>query len=154
MTKVELVNLSLAKLGASLIVSLGDASIPESHFGELLYQSTLERVLRDFPWSFAEREAELAQLPEKETAKWAYSYALPSKFVRFLELIDSSGIPHGHFHRTGMKIHCNVSPARVKYITHDLTPDDFDADFREAFVTLLASELATPLLQSPQLAQA
>lgn len=154
MTETEIVNLALAKLGASLIVRLGDASIPGSHFGKLLYLPTLGRVLREFHWSFATREASLAQLPERETAHWLYSYALPPKFVRLLELqSDHLYLPHNEFSRTGKHLHCNVSPARLKYITSDLVPDDFDADFREAFVVLLASEMATPLLQSPQLGQ-
>ena len=133
---------------------LGDATIPASHFGEILYGPTLERVLREFPWSFATREVSLAQLPKKETANWDYSYALPAGFTRLLELqSDNVNLPYEQFYRTGKKLHCNVAPARLKYITTDLVPSDFDPDFREAFVALLASELATPLLQSPELAQ-
>lgn len=153
MTNVEVVNLALAKLGASLILRLGDTSIPGSHFGALLYQPTLERALRDFPWSFAKREKLLAQLPAKLTERWNYSYSLPAGFIRLLRLLDKNGRANESFSRTGRELHCDLTPATLEFITGQIEPDDMDVDFREAFVTLLASELATPLLQSPQLAK-
>jgi|DEB0MinimDraft_10_1074344.scaffolds.fasta_scaffold01213_6 hypothetical protein len=155
MTKTEVANLALSRLGASLIIRLGDDTLPGSKEADLLYEPTLEEVLREFPWSFAEREADLAQLSTAETAHFNYSFQLPADCVRFLTLqTDYRDLPKNEFRRTGSKIHCDASTARVSYITSDLEPDDYDPDFRNAFVTLLASNLATPLLQSPNMAQA
>ena len=149
MTTVELVNLSLAKLGTSLIIRLGDAAIPGSHFGELLYQPTLERVLRDFPWSFATKEEQLAQLPTSSSERYAYSYTLPADFVRLGELPkEGKYLRNEDFSRMGNVLNTNETPALLSYVGNKVTPDDMDPDFREAFVVLLASELATPLLQS------
>lgn len=155
MTKTEVANLALSRLGASLIVRLGDETLPGSEQADLLYTPTLEEVLREFPWSFAEREESLAQLPTAETEHFDYSYSLPAGCVRLLNIqTEYRENPINDFRRTGGKLHCNVSPARISYITSDLEPDDYDPDFREAFVVLLASNLAKPLLQSPQMAQA
>lgn len=154
MTKTNIVNLALAKLGSSLVTRLGDASIPGSHFGELLYQPTLERVLRDFPWSFASREKSLPQMTVAQSVEYDYSYSLPSDFIRIREIQgDVRYLKHEEFSRTGDAINTDRTPALLKYVSMDVTPDEFDPDFQEAFVVLLASELATPLLQSPQLAQ-
>ena len=154
MTETEIVNLSLSKLGATLIARLGDASLPGSHHGQLLYQPTLERVLRDFPWSCATRESSLALLPSPLITNYLYSYALPSDYIRLGELPeDGSYLRNEDFKRTGRTLHTNKSTAILRYVSNAITPDEFDPDFREAFVVLLASELATPLLQSPQLAQ-
>lgn len=152
MTETEIANLALSKLGASLIIRMGDASIPESHNAGILYQPTLERVLRDHQWSFAEREEALALLPTAESRNWSYTYKLPANFARLVSIQSNTrGIPERNFHRTGFKLHCDVSPVFVHYIRKDVLPDEFDPDFREAFVTLLASELAKPILQSPEM---
>jgi len=155
MTETEIVNLSLSKLGANLIIRLGDASLPGSHHGDLLYKPTLERILRDFPWACATKEKALAQETAPAISNYLYSFALPADFVRLGELPeDGFYLRNEDFCRTGRMLHTNKTPAVLRYVSNAITPDEFDADFREAFVVLLASELATPLLQSPQLAQA
>lgn len=155
MTKTQIVNLAISKLGGSLVSSLGEPSIPGSHHGQLLYEPTLERVLREFPWDFASRETSLAQLPTKGTINWDYSYSLPSDIARILRLqSNTEGSREEEFARTGSSLHCNISPAVLHYVSNDVEPNDFDSDFQNAFVTLLASELATPLMQSPELAAA
>ena len=154
MTKTEIVNLALSKLGATLIARLGDAALPGSHHGRLLYQPTLERVLRDFPWSFATREESLARLPAALVSRYTYSFALPADFIRIGTLPETGGhIRNEDFTRAGQAIHTNKTTALLQYVHSSVEPDDFDPDFRDAFVTLLAAELATPLLQSPQLTQ-
>lgn len=155
MTKIDIVNLSLAKLGASLISRLGDDSLPASHFGDLLYQPTLERVLRDFPWSLATKESTLALLPVKETTNWDYTYALPRDCVRVLELVSGNeNIPNEMFSKTGNRLHADIEDVVLKYVSSDVDPVIFDPDFREALVTILAAELANPIIQDPLKAQA
>lgn len=154
MTKAELVNLSLTKLGVSLITRLGDATIPASQYADQIYQPTLERILREYHWSFATEEVSLAMLPERKLQNWAYSYSLPNNFIRIISLVSNAiGITHNQFKRTGNTIHTNFDPVILHYIHSDIQPGDMDPDFREAFVVLLAAELAKPLIQSDQLAK-
>ncbi len=155
MTRTEVANLALNKLGVGLIASIGDSSIPESNRVNLLFLPTLKRVLRDHQWSFAEAEIDLAQLPEAQNSNYEYTYSLPSCFVRLISLkTEYREISHDNFSRTGGHIHTDIAPVRIRYITHDIEPDYWEPDFMEAFATLLASELAKPLLQSDQMKQA
>lgn len=156
MTKVEVVNLAIAKLGGSLVVTLGDSSIPGSHFGGLLYQPTLDQVLRTFPWEFATDEAALALTgATPESPHWNFTYLLPARCVRLRAILGPRPeLPVDRFARRRRKIHCDVEGARASFVANDLAPDELDPDFLEAFVTLLASKLATPLLQDPRLAAA
>jgi len=154
MTRVECLNLALAKLGVGLVVSMGDATLPASQFGGILYQPTLDRVLRDFPWCFAEREIALALTGESpENAHWAFTYLLPEDCARVVAIKGATEETNqDRFRRQGRKLHCNESQAVLVYITNKIEPDDMDPDFRDAFVTLLASELAGPVIQDPRLA--
>lgn len=154
MTRVELLNLSLARLGVGLVVSMGDAALPASQFGGLLYQPTLDRALRDFPWCFAEREIALAETGDSpENAHFRHTYVLPSDCVRIVAIKGPTEALNAEFFRKqGRKLHCNEDAAVLVYITNLVEPDDMEPDFRDAFVTLLASELAGPLIQDPRLA--
>lgn len=155
MTTTEIVNLALSKLGSSLISSLGDETVPGSKHGDLLYMPMLNRILREFPWSFATREATLAQLPAATSTDWDYSYTLPSDSVRLLKVKGTEkDSKEENFARHGNTLHAKITPVVVEYITNNIEPDDFDGDFQDAFVTLLASELAAPVKQSVQLGQA
>lgn len=155
MTKVEVVNLALSELGSALVTTLGDATVPGSHYGELNYNSALDQLLRLHPWSFATKEAVLAQKPSAESEEWAYSYALPSGFVRLTKIIgDSVELNEESFSRDANGIHCDAQPISIQYISNDIQPSDYDPDFLAAFVALLASKLAVPVKQDRSLKQA
>lgn len=155
MTNTEIANLSMLKLGASLISSLGDAEIPGSHYAGLLFGPTRDDCLREFQWPFAEVSAFLALKATGEHEFFEYTYQMPSDCVRIIHLLgESRWMNIEEFARQGQEVHSDKKNLKITYISNAVEPGDWDPDFREAFNVLLASRLAVPLLQAPRLKQA
>ena len=86
-SKLEIVNIALARLGESPIQSLTEDSVP-ARVVSLLFDSARRSALRDYNWSFAIRSdslARMAALPD-EMFDFQYAYALPPDCLRALRL--------------------------------------------------------------------
>lgn len=73
-TKVEIVNLGLAHLGARQIASFDDDS-EEARLARTTYDSLLDAVLTEFPWNFAVERRTVSKAPA--TVAWGDLAAFP-----------------------------------------------------------------------------
>lgn len=80
-SKVDIVNLALATLGADSIRSFADQN-KRARMGEVFYDYTRSYLLNKFDWSFARSFATLAAIDSDalgiEVPEGQYAYALPS----------------------------------------------------------------------------
>ena len=146
-SKLEIVNIALARLGESPIQSLTEDSVP-ARVVSLLFDSARKSALRDYNWSFATRSASLARmsaLPE-ELFDFQYAYALPPDCLRALRL--RSG---GAFLIRYKYLYTDDASSVLEYIADIPDAEAFDAKFTEAFTYKLASELAMSIKGSPDL---
>ena len=89
-TKLEIVNIALARLGESPIQSMDEGTAP-SNLAKVFYDSARRSALRDYNWAFALRTLRLARLVETPV-DFLYAYSVPVDCLRVLQ-VRRSGFP-------------------------------------------------------------
>ena len=147
-SKVDICNNALAKLGAKQITSLTDDS-QEARLCALFYDQIREDMLSSHPWNFAIKRQALSQLSSTPAFEFAYEYQLPSDYLRVLRVYNSN-YP---FRVEGRKLLTNATEANIIYIASIEDPTEFPPYFVETFATRLALEMAYSLAGSMVLYQ-
>lgn len=158
-----LANLALSRIGVSHQIANIVTEISEPAYkARLNYPLAMESVLRDYPWPFATRYADLVLVAGSEASPvnkdWTYSYRAPASMVRARRLISQeyerrSFDPDPPQFRigsdaTGYLLYSNLAastdvPLQLEYTYRMTCPaQQGDALFREAFVWKLAGILA------------
>jgi hypothetical protein len=93
-SKISVVNQALTHLGARTIGSLAENS-EAARRAALLWDDTVDEVLRAYPWKFASLILPLTVLAET-TPEWTYLYAMPPDCLRvwrvFNQIVAGSSI--------------------------------------------------------------
>ena len=158
MSKIEIVNRALMKLGEPPISSLNDAQFGRSY--EIIYDDMKELLLSTYPWRFSVGMNYLPRLEEKYGDK--FMYRLPSDCLMVLnvkgcEKTDVRGVSADRI--VGYEIANNtiityvasgVSVEYVKNVDDDMM---FSPLFREALSSKIGAELAMRIKQSTRLKQ-
>lgn len=88
---VESVNKALSNIGdTSFIEDFSDPQNERERLASLHYDSTLEEVLQDFPWTFARTFAILAVV-SGEVPGWGYKYRYPTDCLMAKIVTDEGG---------------------------------------------------------------
>ena len=158
MSKIEIVNRALMKLGEPPISSLSDAQFGRSY--EIIYDDMKELLLSTYPWRFSVGMMYLPRLEEKYGDK--YMYRLPSDClmvlnVRGCEKTDVRDVCADRV--VGYEIANNTivtyvaSGVSVEYVKN--VDDDMGGSplFREALSSKIGAELAMRIKQSTSLKQ-
>jgi hypothetical protein len=154
MADTDLCNEALSHLGVSVeITSLDSDKSKEAKACRRFYDRTLDELLRDFPWGFANVIEPLA-LVEDFTgleSDWLYSYRYPADAVAIRRLfLDGAGRPLNDLARTpytfgrdgaGVLIMSDLASATVEYTIRETDTTRFPADFAVAFTHLLAHKI-------------
>jgi hypothetical protein len=146
---VEIVNAALAKLGEQAILAFSDPSEP-GRLATRTFADLRDAMLRENPWNFASKRAELAAEPTAPLWGFQSSYPVPSDYLRLIELEWGQAdyrIEQG-------KILCDLaSPLRIRYVYRVTDADAMDPAFREALASRLAMEWAEPLTGTTSLTE-
>lgn len=145
MTKTEIINMALGRLGESPIQSLDENSVP-ARAALLVYDAARRAALRDYPWSFALKEADLVRNAVCASKFFAYSFALPFGCLKVVEVLGDAEYETG-----GADLYSNSPAIHLKYVADVEDTDIFDSKFTEALTYKLASELAMPVKGSAEL---
>jgi len=163
------VNSALARLGQPAITSLEDTvsgSVPS--IVSNIVATLVPSILTEADWNFARTTAKLAKVSGITSKGYLYSFALPTspqclKPVQIsLDNGDSyydidqylnhnSGPPASKFDIDEKYLLANIEPIWIKY-TGLVDVAKWDSSLIEAFVLILAAELAYPLTASSSLA--
>ncbi len=152
MTKLDIINTALMRLGETPIQSLDEESTP-AKTAKLLYDFSRRAILRDSDWNFAMREVTLAVVEPGVPA----GYALPSDCLRAIGVKRIAGecqVLSEWFRVQGDKLYTYASAPRLVYIRDEEDVTLFDPKFIEAFTYKLAGEMAMPVKQSESLTSA
>jgi hypothetical protein len=144
MTKTEIINVALSRLGESPIQSPEDGSAA-ANAANIVYDIARRAALRDYPWSFAVREADLPRL-EQGGYFYEYAYELPSDCIRVVELLGNP-----EYETSGRSLLTNAADIKLRYVADVSDTGLFDSKFTEALTYKLASELALSIKGSPEL---
>lgn len=158
MSKIEIINRALLKLGEPPVASLNDAAFGKSY--ELIYEDVKNLLLSSYPWRFAVTTKRLARLEEKYGDR--FMFQLPCDCLLLLKVFGASIkdlTEPRPYAMQGYELanNCIVTMLddgiEVEYvrIINDDTP--FPPLFREAVAAKVAAELAMRIKHSLNLKQ-
>lgn len=150
--KPTLVNRALAEIGQPPKYSTDG----ETAFGqvvELVWPRVIDKCFGLHDWSFCRRTLKLARHAAKPANGWTYGFDLPGDRIgpplKVLRSADERDVlRHYDIEAGALYAHEKDLWARCKVA---LSPEAWDAGFRDAFVTALAAELAVPMTQDIEL---
>ena len=151
MTSTDIANYALAYLGESKISNIDDANSKAARTCKQFLDITIKEILRSHRWNCAIKRATLTRLTETPNHHYNYFYALPTGFLRLLEL---NGEPHNdsdeYFELENNKLATDADTAEIRYV-HNIATTDFDPLLTKAVALSLASTIAVPLTSKIEL---
>lgn len=152
-SQISIWNRALGFLGARSVASEQE-NTPEALQCRLYWDSARRQVLRDFPWSFAQRRAWLAlmALPDGYETEFRFAYALPDDCLKIHE-IRHEGISSRPFCLArntagdGSLLLTDAARALALYTEDVRNSRLFDDLFAHMLARKLAALIATPLLK-------
>ena len=153
MTKIDICNHALLKIGASNIASLDvdqntdNATVQSAKLCNILFDQALEEVLRTYRWNSALKRATLSRLTETPAFRWKYKYQLPNDCVRVLNVYDES---EAYDDRTeyvveGRTILCDYDQVFLCYVSKIEDVNTLDAFVTQCVIQNLAIKLSVPM---------
>lgn len=143
---VDICNQGLDKLGQSPIVSLTPPNPNKaSSICNRMWPIARDRTLRAHPWNFAVTRDITA--PSTDTPSWGFTYkhALPSDFLRLLEIRD---LRKEEYQLEGRHILTNESALYIRYIKRVTNPNEYDALFIDCVAARLTFEMCEAFNQN------
>lgn len=158
MDKIQIVNIALGRIGVAAIESLFEAS-EAARVASRYYDIDRQLVLRKYPWGFATRRVQLAQIETKPNDyKYAYRYPADVLYLRgmYNEYFDKPIHEQNYkilSDKSGKVLYTDVPHAYIEY-TADLEDVSlFDPQFSECLAWKLASDIAFALTGNLQMMQ-
>lgn len=140
---VAICNNALVRLGGKTITSLSDGD-KTANTCSVVYERTRDTLLRMHLWNFATKRTTLASETTSPSFEYAYSFPLPSDFIRVKALYNTNS----PYKIEGGKLLTDDSTCELIYISQVTDVTKFDPLFTEALTLLLAINLAFPLMGS------
>jgi hypothetical protein len=161
MDEVTICNMALSHLLINRQIDDLDEGTQESEACSLWYERIRNQVLKDYPWPFAERFAELALVEEDPNFEWGYAYRAPSDFLAARRLardgVRANNIPALPYRTgsdaTGGLIFTDEPDATLVYTARIEDVTLFPEDFINALSLRLAYQISKPLSASLAIAQ-
>lgn len=153
MSKIEVINRSLLKLGEAPISSFNSAVYGKSY--EVLYDDMKKMLLSMYPWRFAVTEKKLAKdiAPYNGKAK----YCLPSDYLMLLKVYGSNLAEADYTVDYEIVENFVVADCEngvvIEYVKNIDDDKKFSQLFREALVAKIASEISMRVKHSLELKQ-
>ena len=156
MDKVDVCNMALSRIGIENIEVLTEASEPARACSQF-YDHCRRVVLRKYPWTWATRRVQLAELTEKPQG-FSYAYRYPSSCLALRKLYNAyfDNIPAYTGYQivsdtAGRVIYTNVSNVSAEYTADIEDTGLFDEQFIEALSWKLAGAIAFRLTGNAQM---
>jgi len=140
---VDICNNALVRIGSKTITSLSDGD-KVSTACNLVYSQTRDMLLRQHLWNFSLVRVSLASETPGPSFGFAYSYPLPSEFIRVKEIENNNTI----YKIEGGKLLTDDATINLVYVARVEDVSKYDALFTEALILSLASRLSFILIGS------
>lgn len=146
-------NMALTLLGATRIDSINDEGNKNARECKAIYAHTLNDVLTDYPWTFAQKRVALSESADPDPV-WTedfvtIAYDLPTDFLE-LNFVNQRG---ALVKLEGNQLLSDTSELKIEY-TFELTDtSQFRPKFIMAFVGRLAAELAISIPNKSTMAE-
>ena len=158
MSKIEIINRALLKLGEPPISSLNDAAFGKSY--DMVYQDVKNLLLSTYPWRFAVISKKLPRREQMYGSRYMYSIPADCLFMIKVGVKNDADMSDCHFVAAvdyeladGAIIADIKNGIWVEYVRQFDDDASFAPLFREALAAKLAAELAMRLKQNLNLKQ-
>lgn len=150
-SKTDILNKSLTLVGAAPVTSIDD-NTNNARILSRVYEITLRSLLGECKWNFATKRANLST--SADTLDWYDSgetivYKKPADMIRIYGLSSSTA----SWREEGDYIVSDSSGIGVRYVYYLDVPSKYPSYFIDAFVDILAAEIAYAIVNSPTLAE-
>lgn len=168
---VDICNMALARIGFSETIASLDERSKAAQTCTLFYEAARDYVLRDFPWNFATRAVQLAEVTDATFPGWQVVYRYPTDCLDARQVVTEAGtrLPLSYWVSTdpqrphlsrwlppripfevssdeaGRLILTDLEEAYLVYTARIEDPNLFDSMFVSALAWHLAVELVMPL---------
>lgn len=140
--------MALAEIGEDTIIALTEDS-KAGRLCNLLFDDTRDAVLREHPWNFAIKRAELARLTTDPIFEFDAQFQLPSDCLRIIKTDDDLS----PFRIEGRSLLVNSDSVKIIYISRITDTAIFDSLFTETLSKKIASRLSFNLSDNNALTQ-
>ena len=150
MDKVEICNMALSRIGASIIERMDEDS-ENARICSQFYDACRRSELRNYPWTFATRRVKLALINSKPfDYTYAYRYPSDALYIRKLYNAEQGWSLKDVKHQIigdvdGKIILTNVELAGCEYTADVEEAATFDSEFCSALAWAIAMEIAVPI---------
>ena len=147
MTKTEVVNMALNRIGAARINDYDTSNQSQAITARLQYDQTVLALLESFDWPFARARVSLSQDTETPDFEWSYQFHLPSDFLKAREDYQTSDFRAEKQRWTieGDKWLTDNTTVELKYIRNIESVNEYDPLFTEVLVLQLALKFIAPV---------
>lgn len=150
-SRTEICNKALTLVGAEPIVNITDDT-RNARILNRIYELSLKNILSEAPWVFALKRVLLSTSADSldwEDTNENNLYVKPSDMVRAFRANDKDAVWREH----GDYIISDTDDLGLEYVYYLDTPSKYTASFVNAFVDLLASDIAFMVLNSKTVAE-
>ncbi len=146
MSKLDIINRALTKLGAKNISSLEEKSV-EAELSNKTYKESLESLLSELDWNFALKETVLQPADKKSLWRNGNYFILPADVLKICQVSVPSDVV---WSKEGEYIFSQSSDFGILYISKCIEESLFPPYFKDALVYKLASDLCYPITNSTE----
>ena len=153
LSKIDICNHALLKIGADTIASLDtasnttDATIQSAKLCNILFDQALEQTLRTYQWNSAMKRDELIRVSETPAFKWKYKYQLPNDYIRVVNVYETtdayddgtSWVVEGNFILT------DYEKLFLSYVSKPSDLSQLNSFLTECIIQNLAIKLCVPM---------
>lgn len=158
--EADFLNAALGLVGQARITSIDDPT-PNAHWCKVYWPPLRRALLRTHYWNFSEARATLSVDAATPGFEFAFSYSLPSNFIRLKEYngdqLDLSAVDpiywlamRGRYKIEGNKLLTNDAVVKMVYGSDVTNPALFDPLFYQVAFTWLSGQLAASIGKDAQ----
>lgn len=163
--KTQIANMTLVRIGISkLIANVDSESSTEARLIRTVFDDERDDILRDFPWPFARKIADLGLVggteDEAVNNDWQYSYRYPADCLYARRLTTVTGRNNANpppfvigSDDQGQLLFTDEADAELEYTRRVTEPDQFDPIFRSALAWKIGMSIAAPLSRVKEVIQ-
>ena len=158
-SKIDICNLAILRMGGKQLkhISSLEENKEEARSCKILYPHTIEIMLRQHPFNFAQKQAVLALRRQEKDG--SYSYIWPSEAIKIWKVtpigdlyFSGEAIPHKVVNGgDGLKeIRCHFEQVQAFFSVMVADPNQMDDLFQDALAWAMAAEMAHSVADDPK----
>lgn len=153
LTKTDIANLALGRIGAKRIMDLDDESSAPARVCKNFMEATIREVGRSHTWGCLKKRESLGKLSADPPFGWKSQFQLPADFLRLVQLNGMEAWEVEDFYVIeGKRLLCDEEIAETVYVAYIEDSTQFDSLLSETIGILLASKIAVSIRQDEGLA--